>query len=126
MHAKNYVRSTIAAGLALVLSSACNKSHSPAPSTFTPPDDDLGISLASMPLLATNCTLATGVLTVTVKDGESAYLTLRPDDGYIVVNANMSASGGAGSGATSGRGASGSRGRGGGRGGGTPPPRGTH
>jgi Ca2+-binding RTX toxin-like protein len=102
MHAKNYVRSTIAAALALSMS-ACSQSHTPAtpaPPPVNPDDGDLGISLATLPLLATACTLTQGVLTVTVKDGESAYITLRPDDGYVTVNGNMTGGGGAGTGAS--------------------------
>jgi hypothetical protein len=108
MHAKNYARSTIAATLALMLSSACSRSHEATPSTpFNPDDPDLGVSLATMPLLITACTLTMNQLNVTVKDGESAYITLRPDDGYVIVNANMAGSGAAGGGASGAGGSSG-------------------
>jgi Ca2+-binding RTX toxin-like protein len=103
MHAKNYVRSSMAAALALLLVSACNKSHEASPGTpAIVPDDDLGISLAAMPLLATACALQANVLTVTVKDGESAYITLRPDDNMVTVNGTLPGSGAAGGGAGAG------------------------
>lgn len=52
-----------------------------------------GVSLSSLPLLAAGCTITTvgavSTMIVTVKDGESALITLRPSDNMVTVNGHV-------------------------------------
>jgi hypothetical protein len=109
-------RLTIGAALSLLLGTACTEDKVTTPSRTHAPDDGFaGVSLAELPLLAAGCTITGGVMNVTVKDGESAYVALRPADSVVTVNGNIftsSGSGGAG-GAGGSAGAAGSAGAGG-------------
>jgi Ca2+-binding RTX toxin-like protein len=75
-------------GMALLLAGACRNDGDAEPQggAFT------GVSLAQQPLLAAGCSLVTGmapVMTVTVKDGETAYVAFRPSDSKVTVNGNI-------------------------------------
>jgi hypothetical protein len=51
--------------------------------------DDLTIGEAKATLLAAGCSITGTAMTVTVKDGESAYVTLRALDSKVTVNGNV-------------------------------------
>jgi Ca2+-binding RTX toxin-like protein len=60
------------------------------PPTANSPENTEGVEV-SAPLLMGNCTLTATTMTAQVADGETAYLTLRPSDGKVVLNATTSA-----------------------------------
>lgn len=95
MHPLNKHKLTIGACALALLAGACaddgdksaNKSHDPRDDQY-----EGVVGLATMPLLARACGISTvnsvTTMTVTVQDGESALITLRPSDSMITVNAN--------------------------------------
>jgi hypothetical protein len=98
--------------ISLLLLNSCTSHRSSSPSNGQPPFDDIGVSVSELPLLAAGCTIASGGMTVTVKDGESAYISLRTSDATVTVNGNVFAPGG-GAGAGGGGAGSGAGGAGG-------------
>jgi Ca2+-binding RTX toxin-like protein len=62
---------------------ACSGATRPADRDFD------AVELAEVPLLTAGCVLTSTVMTVTVKDGESAFLSLRPSDSMIVLNGHV-------------------------------------
>lgn len=113
MHLKSSARRQAGTALALLLGSACGAEKHGVDGKLVP-NDDLGVALAELPLLAAGCSITSNVMTVTVRDGESAYIALRPSDNMITVNGNIFAPGGAGgSGGAGGAAGAGAGGRGG-------------
>lgn len=61
----------------------------PTCSIATPVGEFEDVGLAKVPLLAAGCSLTSTLMTVTVKDGESAFLSLRPSDSMVVLNGHV-------------------------------------
>jgi Ca2+-binding RTX toxin-like protein len=77
---------TICVGITLLWSSACGSDGASAPNRN---GDYEGVAVSEMPLLAAGCSITSGVMTVTVKDGESALIALRPTDSVVTVNGHI-------------------------------------
>lgn len=88
-------RLTIGATSLLFIASACSNDSDDSDSRDkrAANDDSFeGVAVAGLPLLAAGCTITTGaapVMTVTVKDGESALITLRNSDNMVTVNGHV-------------------------------------
>jgi Ca2+-binding RTX toxin-like protein len=65
---------------------ACNQDDQAGPG-----DDGAGedVGVTAQPLLMAGCTITGTAMTVTVKDGESAYVTLRTSDSKVTVNGTV-------------------------------------
>jgi hypothetical protein len=89
-------RLTIGATTLLFIASACSNDSDDGDSRDKrAANDDAfeGVAVAGLPLLAAGCTIVTTgtapVMTVIVKDGESALITLRPSDNMVTVNGHV-------------------------------------
>jgi Ca2+-binding RTX toxin-like protein len=98
MHRTIKHRLKVGATLLLLLGSACASDDNDGVETHkrkaTSNSDEFdGVSLSSLPLLAAGCTITstatTTTMTVIVKDGESALITLRPSDNMVTVNGHV-------------------------------------
>lgn len=84
------IRIRLALTASLLAASACGVHSDPSPLDADALGGDFeGVAVSKLPLLAAGCALTSTVMTVTVKDGESAFVARRRNSSVVTVNGHV-------------------------------------